>query len=41
MIINNSSYANSSKDKGYNRDYLKKKKSHEAFYVKAKLNSQM
>lgn len=41
MIINNSSYVNPSKDKSYNRDYLKKKKSHEAFYVKAKLNAQM
>ena len=41
MIINNSSYVNPSKDKSYNRDYLKKKKSNEAFYVKAKLNAQM
>lgn len=41
MIINNSCYVNPSKDKSYNRDYLKKKKSNETFYVKAKLNAQM
>jgi hypothetical protein len=41
MIISAGSYASSLKEKGYNRDYLKKKKSQEAFYVKAKLSSQL
>jgi hypothetical protein len=40
MIIN-SSYGTGTKDKNCNREYLKKKKSHEAFYIKAKTNSQL
>jgi hypothetical protein len=41
MIINSSGYGGSSKERNSNRDYLKKKKSQEAFYIKAKLNSQL
>jgi hypothetical protein len=41
MIINNPGYGGSLKERHPNRDYLKKKKSQEAFYIKAKLNSQL
>lgn len=41
MIINNPGYGGSLKERHPNRDYLKKKKSQEAFYIKAKLNSQI
>jgi hypothetical protein len=41
MIINSPGYASSLKERLPNRDYLKKKKSQEAFYIKAKLNSQL
>lgn len=41
MIINNPGYSGSLKERHPNRDYLKKKKSQEAFYIKAKLNSQL
>lgn len=41
MLINNPGYSTSLKERLPNRDYLKKKKSQEAFYIKAKINSQL
>lgn len=41
MLTNNSNYLSGNRDKLGTRDYLKKKKSQQAFLMKAKLNSQL